>query len=57
MDSLTKHGAGRLCETIEAFWRGLGFTTVKAERFEVWPGEGIDTWGVRSNLVAGMPPV
>jgi len=50
MDALSRHGAGILCEAIESFWNGRGFQ-VDAERFEVHEG----AWGVRSNLVAGLP--
>ena len=44
----TKAGAGLLADHINAFWKGR----VKAERYELEAGLG---WGVRSNLVGGLP--
>jgi hypothetical protein len=52
MDALSKHGAGLIAACIMDFWARRGLGNVKAERFEVWEG----TWGVRSNLVGGLPP-
>ena len=52
MDALSRHGAGLLCEAIANFWLRRGYF-VTAERFEVHEG----AWGVRSNLVAGLPSV
>jgi hypothetical protein len=52
MDALSKFGAGLLCDAIAEFWSRRGFS-VRAERF---PVEGTASWGVRSNLVAGLPP-
>lgn len=49
-DALSKHGASILCEAIATFWTRRGFS-VHAERFELREG----AWGVRSNLVAGLP--
>lgn len=51
-DTYSKYGAGVLAATIEKFWHDRGFLQVKAERYEFLP----DTWGVRSNLVAGRAP-
>lgn len=51
MDALSRHGAALLCEAITAYWAARGFA-VAAERF---PVEGTASWGVRSNLVAGLP--
>jgi hypothetical protein len=54
-DASTCVGAGILAETIESYWHARGHDTVKAQRFEVWLGSGLNTWQVRSNLVAGKP--
>ncbi len=54
-DNYTKHGAGVLAALVEKYWHGRGHRHVKAERYELGanvPG----MWGVRSNLVAGLPP-
>jgi hypothetical protein len=45
----SKAGAGLLADHINAFWKGRA----KAERYELDAGG----WGVRSNLVNGLPPV
>jgi hypothetical protein len=47
-DFFSKYGAGLLADHINAFWKGR----VKAERYELDAGLG---WGVRSNLVGGLP--
>lgn len=48
-DFFSKYGAGLLADHINAFWKGKA----KAERYELDAGLG---WGVRSNLVDGLPP-
>lgn len=50
-DALSKHGASLLVDAIQSYWRARGFW-VQAERFAI---EGTASWGVRSNLVAGLP--
>lgn len=52
-DFFTKHGAEMLRQHITAYWQARGFLGVRVERFQL-PGR-ID-WGVRSNLVDGIPP-
>ena len=52
-DLLSRAGANALCRTIVAYWSRRGHT-VTAEPYEL-PGHE-DNWGVRSNLVAGLPP-
>lgn len=49
-DLLSAKGASLLCACIMSVWAKRGYA-VTAERFEVAAG----TWGVRSNLVAGLP--
>jgi hypothetical protein len=49
-DLLSRHGAGLLAEAIEAYWLKRG-AVVCVRRFQVWEG----AWGVRSDLVAGLP--
>ena len=52
IDSLSRAGANALCRTIVAYWSRRGHT-VTAEPYEL-PGHE-DHWGVRSNLVNGLP--
>jgi hypothetical protein len=53
-DNYTKHGAGVLAALVEKYWHERGHPQVKAERYAL---DGLpNTWGVRSNLVAGSPP-
>lgn len=56
LDVTSRHGAGVLCDMIERYWHGLGHKSVVAERYEVFPGAFVNAWGVRTNLVAGLPP-
>lgn len=54
-DPLTRAGAGVLARTVNAYWHRRGYPQVQAEPYELGePFEG--NWGVRSNLVAGLPP-
>lgn len=50
-DFSSKFGAGLLVDAIHAYWVKKGYA-ITAERFLV---PGSDSWGVRSNLVAGLP--
>jgi hypothetical protein len=54
-DLYTKRGAEALAERIVRFWQSRGCRSVSASAFQI-PGFGTH-WGVRSNLVAGLPPV
>jgi hypothetical protein len=54
MDALSKFGAGLIADAVMDFWVRRGFGNVHAERF---PVEGTNSWGVRSNLIAGLPPI
>ena len=52
-DYLLSYGAGVLAATVQAYWHKQGATHVRAERYETdIPG----VFGVRSNLVCGLPP-
>lgn len=51
-DNYTAKGAERLKATIANYWLAQGYTNVRVERYQVWEG----VWGIRSNLVNGMPP-
>jgi hypothetical protein len=55
LDYLSKYGAGILAATIQTFWKSRGHGHVTAERYEI--SEMPDVWSVRSNLIAGKPPV
>lgn len=49
-DLLSRAGANALCRTIRTYWHRKGHE-VRVEPYEF----GEDSWGVRSNLVAGLP--
>lgn len=51
-DLLSKRGAKLLAEAIMNFWAGRGHLVV-AEAFAL---PAVGAWGVRSNLVNGLPP-
>jgi hypothetical protein len=51
-DLLSSFGAGVLAAAISEHWRLRGYPGVKAERYELPGGGG---WGVRSNLLNGLP--
>lgn len=54
LGSYSHHAAGVLAKTIETYWRERGHGNVRAERYEL---DGFPNhWGVRSNLVNGLPP-
>lgn len=50
-DFFSKYGAGLLADHINAYWASPT-KGVKAERHLLWG----TTWGVKSNLVNGLPP-
>ena len=52
VDLSTRFGAWTLAEAIMEVWRRRGYGNVKVERYEI----GAGSWGVRSNLVNGLPP-
>lgn len=54
MDALSKHGAGLIADAVMNYWVRQGYGHVRAERF---PIADTASWGVRSNLVAGQPPI
>ena len=51
-DCFSKDGADALAATIMTFWRDKGAPYVKAWAYLMRSGD----WGVRSNLVGGLPP-
>ncbi|MGJ5032342.1 hypothetical protein ACQR1I_36275 [Bradyrhizobium sp. HKCCYLS2038] len=52
-DTLTKAGARSLVVQIREYWALRGHSVrVEAVPIQDWP----DMWGVRSNLVNGVPP-
>ena len=51
-DNYTAKGAERLRNTILDYWATRGYLNVRVEKYEVWDG----VWGLRSNLVNGLPP-
>lgn len=52
LDLYSSYGAGVLAGHIERYWKARGFAGIVTERFEI----ALDTWGIRSNIVAGFPP-
>lgn len=52
-DLLSPSGASAIAAAVEAYWHSRGHVQVRAERYEIPSGGG---WGVRSNLVGGLPP-
>lgn len=52
-DTLTRSGADYLVTMIQNYWHDRGFSHVRAERYEL--PEMPEIYGVRSNLVGGMP--
>lgn len=51
IDASSRYGACVLAAHIVAVWRARGFRHVTAERYQVTE----TAWGVRSNLVNGLP--
>lgn len=51
-DNFSKDGADALAASIMTFWRDKGAGHVKAWAYLIPSGD----WGVRSNLVGGLPP-
>lgn len=55
IDYSTKAGAEQLATRIQRYWHERGHRTVVVETFVV-PGTKNRCYGVRSNLVNGLPP-
>ena len=53
-DLLSPLGASAIAAAVNAYWHERGARHVLAYRYEIPSGGG---WGVRSNLVGGLPPV
>lgn len=53
-DFLTRNGADALVKHLTDYWTSRGYRGIRVERFEL-PGVG-SNWGVRSNMVGGVPP-
>jgi hypothetical protein len=51
-DLYTAKGAEKLKATILRYWLDRGYVNVRAETYQISSG----IWGVRSNLVNGLPP-
>ncbi|HME20024.1 MAG TPA: hypothetical protein VKI44_01430 [Acetobacteraceae bacterium] len=54
-DTLTRVGAERLCEKLDAFWHAAGFTAVR-HWVELASSARGDVFVIRSNLINGKPP-
>lgn len=55
LDTLTRSGAEFLCALIETYWHQRGFKQVRCEAYQIDPDEMPKVYGVRSNLVGGLP--
>lgn len=56
-DTLARSGAHELAAEIQAWWHKRGFPQVRVWVEQVFGKEcARETWGVRSNLVGGLPP-
>lgn len=49
------HGANLVRNVIRAFWHGRGFLSVQVDAYPLGPALP-GKYGVRSNLVNGLPP-
>lgn len=54
-DHYTKPGAERLAERIVSYWHSRGFRDVTATVYKIMASTGL-CYGIRSNLVNGLPP-
>ena len=52
IDGFSKDGADAIALSIATFWKGRSAEGVRAWSYRLPTGD----WGVRSNLVGGMPP-
>lgn len=53
-DTFSYTGAETIARIIRDFWHSRGYPRVRVERYEL--PESRRSWGVRSNLVNGLPP-
>jgi hypothetical protein len=54
-DLTTRSGADALCRHLTDYWVKRGYAKVRVERYEL-PGTVGGSYGVRSNMVGGVPP-
>lgn len=54
MDGFSKDGADTIALCVMTFWHERGVDTVRAWSYRLTDGSA--DWGVRSNLVGGLPP-
>jgi hypothetical protein len=57
LDNLSAPGAQRLSEMIRSFWRAAGFSNVETQIVHSGGSPGSPAYGVRSNLIGGLPAV
>ena len=55
LDNLSAPGAQRLCQIIKSYWDAAGFANVQTEIVHSGGSGEAPVWGVRSNLIAGLP--
>jgi hypothetical protein len=55
LDNLSAPGAQRLSEMIRSFWSAAGFDNIRTEIVHSGGSGEAPVWGVRSNLIAGLP--
>lgn len=54
-DFLTRNGADALVKHLTDYWTSRGYRSIRVERYEL-PGTVGGSYGVRSNMVGGIPP-
>ena len=52
---LSAPGAQRLCQIIKSYWNPAGFVNIQTEIVHSGGSGEAPVWGVRSNLIAGLP--
>jgi hypothetical protein len=57
IDNLSAPGAQRLSEMIRAFWSAAGFDNIRTEIVHSGGSAKAPAYGVRSNLIGGLPAV
>jgi hypothetical protein len=51
----TRSGADAIVRVITDYWTSRGYLGIRVEKYEL-PGITAGTYGVRSNMVGGIPP-
>jgi hypothetical protein len=54
-DLCTRSGADAIVRHLTDYWTTRGYSGIRVEKYEL-PGTTGGSWGVRSNMVGGVPP-